>query len=323
MSIRRQLMRRMGEWLARALVALLVALAALGPAAPAGAAQWVENFVPTELWSGPNADAVSFGTAPQWDYFQVISQTGTRLLVQVARTGNYAFVDLASVGPSGPPPAGWPNAAPAAAPAAPPGPAPAPAAPPVAQPAAAQSAVQPAALPPGGPGQAVLAPIAGYTIMADRALWPALQVLQALQHSWTLQALTNTGTRIEWALMMPEAAGAYQPSRSLIVVNVRWYRSDPRALAATIEHEAKHVADLASGMDVDSPGGCVATEVNAFREEAKTWGELVGPAGKPGPRDELETSLNFKLSFLQQSPDAIQNLIVQNPGYRGQCHIQS
>src|SRR5919206_415306 len=70
--------------------------------------------------------------------------------------------------------------------AAPPGPAPAPAAPPVAQPAAAQSAVQPAALPPGGPGQAVLAPIAGYTIMAARALWPALQVLQALQHSWTL-----------------------------------------------------------------------------------------------------------------------------------------
>ena len=94
-------------------------------------------------------------------------------------------------------------------------------------------------------------------------------------------------------------------------------------LAAIIEHEAKHVADFISGMDIESPTGCIATEVNAFREEAKTWGELVGPAGKVDPVDELEYSLNVKLALLRQSPDAVEKLILQSSGYRAQCHLRS
>ena len=88
-----------------------------------------------------------------------------------------------------------------------------------------------------------------------------------------------------------------------------------------IEHEGKHVADMLAGLDVHSPNGCITTEVNAFREEAKTWGELVGPNGKANPRDDLEHSLNYKLYLLRTNPNAIPSLILQSPGYRTQCQL--
>jgi hypothetical protein len=114
----------------------------------------------------------------------------------------------------------------------------------------------------------------------------------------------------------------YEPTEGLITINVRWARSDPRALAAIVEHEAKHVADVLAGLDVYSPSGCLTTEINAFYEEAKTWGELVGPRGKVDPRDDLERSLNYKLSLLERGQDAIRALILQNPGYRTQCQLR-
>lgn len=299
MAARAGMVRTLIVWLARPLLGLLLVLAGLGQAAPAQAADWVQNFVPTELWSGPDANAISFGTAPQWDYFQVVSpQPNGRLYVFVARTKNFAFIDAKAVGPSGPPPAGWPG------------------------PSSDAVAEAPAAPAPAEPiNQAIIGPVPGFPIAADQGLWPALQLLYQLNHTWTLQALSATGTRLEWGLMSPDAAGVYQPARGLITFNVRWRRSDPRALAAVIEHEAKHVADLLAGLDIDSPAGCVTTEINAFREEAKTWGELVGPRGKANPQDDLERSLNFKLAILQQRPDAIPSLIVQNSGYQMQCHL--
>jgi hypothetical protein len=297
-------MQRTRQWLARAIFIGLVALAGIGQATPASAAEWVQNFVPTELWSGPDATAVSFGRVPQWDYFEVVApQAAGRLFVLAVRTNSFAFIDASAVGPSGPPPAGWPSSAPNRA-----GP---PTARATAQPAASSRAVNPASI----------GPAPGFPILADLALWPALDVLLSIQHTWTLQALAATGTRLEWAVLPPEAAAAYQPSRSLIVINLRWYDSDPRAIAAVIEHEAKHVADMLAGLDVHSPAGCITTEINAFREEAKTWGELVGPAGKPNPQDDLELSLNLKLALLRRSPEAIHNLIQQSAGYRNQCHL--
>jgi hypothetical protein len=63
------------------------------------------------LWSGPDDQAESLGTAALWDYFLLARpQVGGRLYVQVARSGNYAWVDALAVGPSGPPPPGWPPA---------------------------------------------------------------------------------------------------------------------------------------------------------------------------------------------------------------------
>lgn len=79
---------------------------------------WVQNHAVTDLWSGPDDKAVSFGRIPQWSYLHVVrSQPGTRLYVLVPWTTNYAYVDAAAVGPSGPPPEGWkPNFASPAAP---------------------------------------------------------------------------------------------------------------------------------------------------------------------------------------------------------------
>jgi hypothetical protein len=284
------------QLLTRLLLIALLSLHGVAPAAPASASQWVQNHVPTELWSGPDAGGVSFGLAPQWDYFEVLAAYPQgRLHVLAARTKNFAFVDSGAVGPSGPPPADWPTS-----------------------PLASSSLANPAPV----PGAPAIAPLPGYAILAERALWPALQVLFNIQHTWTLQALSSTGTRLEWGLLPPEAAGAYDPGRSLVTINARWYRGDARALAAVIEHEAKHVADLLAGLDITTPSGCITTEINAFREEAKTWGKLVGPGGKADPTDELEQSLNFKLTVLQRRSDNIPSLIQQNPGYRSQCQIR-
>jgi lipoprotein-anchoring transpeptidase ErfK/SrfK len=69
---------------------------------------WVQNHQVTNLWSGPDDQAVNHGRVPQWSYLQVVQpQTSPRLFVYVPWTNNYAYVDSAAVGPSGPPPAGW------------------------------------------------------------------------------------------------------------------------------------------------------------------------------------------------------------------------
>jgi hypothetical protein len=302
------LMGRARLFVSRFLLLPIAALICLGWPAPASAAEWVQNFVATDLWSGPGASAISFGQAQPWDYFQVITpQAGARLHVLVARTNDYAFIDASTVGPSGPPPVGWPTSATPAVAAA----EVAPTTPPVfdATPTVSTSPTQPFVATTGG------------LVSAEQALWPALQALQSLQHTWTLQALAFSGTRLEWEWLQAQEAGAYYPDESRITLNLQWYSSDPRALAAVIEHEAKHVADRLAGMDIQSAPGCIATEINALHEEAKTWGELVGASGKPRPRDELEKSLNFKLSLLRRGPAAIRNYVVQNVGYRAQCQV--
>lgn len=70
---------------------------------------WVQALQPVSLWDGPDSSANLVEYAQRWDYLQVVQpQTGSRLYVLIARDGNNAWVDALSVGPSGPPPAGWP-----------------------------------------------------------------------------------------------------------------------------------------------------------------------------------------------------------------------
>ena len=73
--------------------------------APAFVPFWVEGFAPTVTeWSGPDAQAVAFGSRPQWSHFLVVApQHGPRLEVLDPLTEGYAWVDAADVGPSGPP----------------------------------------------------------------------------------------------------------------------------------------------------------------------------------------------------------------------------
>jgi hypothetical protein len=62
---------------------------------------WIQNHREAELWSGMDADAVSFGTVPQWTTFLVVEpQAGPRLYVLNPATENYAYIDADAVGPA-------------------------------------------------------------------------------------------------------------------------------------------------------------------------------------------------------------------------------
>jgi hypothetical protein len=66
---------------------------------------WVQSHKETQLWSGPDAGAVSFGVVPQWSYFQVVApQQGPRLHVLNPANNGYAYIDADAVGPSAAPP---------------------------------------------------------------------------------------------------------------------------------------------------------------------------------------------------------------------------
>ena len=82
--------------------------AAASSPGPLFKSSWVQNFLPTHLWSSPADPGVDYGPVPQWSYLLVAApQTAPRLLVYVPWTKNYAFVDARSVGPSGPPTKDW------------------------------------------------------------------------------------------------------------------------------------------------------------------------------------------------------------------------
>lgn len=66
---------------------------------------WVQTRGETELWSGVDERAVSFGSVPAGSYLQVVSpQEGTRLHVFNPETQNYAYIDASAAGPSATPP---------------------------------------------------------------------------------------------------------------------------------------------------------------------------------------------------------------------------
>jgi hypothetical protein len=74
---------------------------------------WVQAHTETQLWSGPDEQAISFGGLAQWSYLQVVApQSGPRLHVFNPSTDNYAYVDAAAVGPSSAPPPSTPVAGP-------------------------------------------------------------------------------------------------------------------------------------------------------------------------------------------------------------------
>lgn len=90
------------------------ALAGAGILATAGPARilaqvsldpfWVQTHRSAELWSGPDAAAISFGVVPQWTYLEVVApQAGPRLRVR-GRDGAAGYIEAAAVGPVGPPP---------------------------------------------------------------------------------------------------------------------------------------------------------------------------------------------------------------------------
>ncbi len=92
-------------------IVLVLAALVLAPLwAPVARAdeQWVQTYVPTELWSNPGPDAISFGKVRAFSYFRLHSaQVGGRFYVYNPLTQNFAYLDARALGPSGPPPADY------------------------------------------------------------------------------------------------------------------------------------------------------------------------------------------------------------------------
>src|SRR5579859_6662231 len=107
----------MGSLLSRLGTLLLAVWLVPGGTAPVGPADsvpaaasapppfWVANFVPTSLWSGVDAAAISFSSLAQFTPLLVVGQEGSRLLVLNPGTEGLAYVEARAVGPVGPP---WP-----------------------------------------------------------------------------------------------------------------------------------------------------------------------------------------------------------------------
>ncbi len=74
-------------------------------ATPTGQQSWVQNFRATDLWSGPDAKAVTFGLVPAFSYFQVLGpQESGRFRVKNPLTNGVAYLNASDIGPSGTPP---------------------------------------------------------------------------------------------------------------------------------------------------------------------------------------------------------------------------
>lgn len=89
---------------------LFVTIALLGTVSPASADGWWAQLVrDSDLWSGPDATAESFGKLPRGQYVQVLAEQpfpGTaRLYVQEATDHAYGYVEAIALAPSAAPPA--------------------------------------------------------------------------------------------------------------------------------------------------------------------------------------------------------------------------
>ncbi len=110
---------RLARVLALPLFSLSMILAVLASSAisvVAYAPSWVQSLQETQLWSGPDSKAISFGTVPKGRSFLVVTtQNGPRLYVLDPGSNNYAYIDAAAVVPSGPPGTASGRAAPSSA----------------------------------------------------------------------------------------------------------------------------------------------------------------------------------------------------------------
>ncbi len=98
-----------GQPIAAAPSPTLSSVAAVPPPAPRPARNWVQNFKPTELYDGPDAQAASLGTASQFSTFELVEQVegGRSRLFDPGRgegrLPGFVWASLTDFGPSGEP----------------------------------------------------------------------------------------------------------------------------------------------------------------------------------------------------------------------------
>jgi hypothetical protein len=156
-------------------------------------------------------------------------------------------------------------------------------------------------------------------VRLDQGLSSAVDWVEDAGREALLTAIVDSDTLLEFDELPPSVHAKYSriatgprgaPKRT-IAISTRWRDADPKALATLIVHEGKHLEDDLSGVDVRSREGCIQFEVRAFTEQAITWWEFHGQAGKARPRDELDEELNAWLAVYRRGPAELEARVRQ------------
>lgn len=128
------------------------------------------------------------------------------------------------------------------------------------------------------------------------------------------------GTSIQ-ATALRNAWGAFvlQRGGSVISINESLLDADPNDAAAVLIHEATHANDLATRPGLDTPAGCIQTEVRARRNEIAFWLDQYGPQGKQPPANRYEAQQNYLLSIAASSLQALVAETLVN--YQQECGL--
>jgi len=144
----------------------------------------------------------------------------------------------------------------------------------------------------------------------------AVDVLEMAGFIEPLQALVDSDTDVTFGPLPDTVHARYSRIGSsgsggirTIVVNPRWQKSDPKAIATLIVHEATHLEDDLAGDGPTTAESCFAFEVHAFTKQALAWQVFYGANGKAQPTDELDQELNAWLTVHRRGPGEIEKRV--------------
>lgn len=155
-------------------------------------------------------------------------------------------------------------------------------------------------------------------------LGTSIDIMEMFGLTSPLQALVDSDTEVAFGPLEESVHARYvrigdngAGAIRSIIVNARWRRADPKAIATLLVHESKHLEDDLAGVDPRTPDVCFNFEVQAFTQQALAWQAFYGPNGKAEPRDDLDAELNAWLSVYRRGPGEIDKRVRQL--YAGPC----
>jgi hypothetical protein len=155
-------------------------------------------------------------------------------------------------------------------------------------------------------------------IRLGAGLGTSIDVMEMFGLASTLQALADSDTDVSFGPLDEDRHARYirigdngPGAIRSIIVNTRWQNSDPKAIAALIVHESKHLQDDLDGFDPHTVEGCYEFEVRAFTQQTLAWQEMYGQNGKANPRDDLDAELNAWLLVYRRGPGELEKRVRQ------------
>ncbi|MCC6177170.1 MAG: hypothetical protein IT305_17835 [Chloroflexi bacterium] len=153
----------------------------------------------------------------------------------------------------------------------------------------------------------------------DPEIVPAVDALEGTGTVGPLAAIVDSDTQVLFGPLRDRydreaavhARYSNQGGDRTIVVNERWQNSDPKAIAALIVHEGKHLQDDLAGGAPRTADQCIGFEARAFIQQSLVWQTFYGPKGKARPQDDLDAELNDWLAAYQRGPADVERRVRQ------------